>query len=278
MASLKNNLRKVVKFLQTKEKVAVPVPCNMNELLAGKIALITGGSSGIGLAIAQRLLASGCRVIIIGSNEDKLKKAHESLNSPNAKSMVMNLLDTKSIKEKLDTALQLFPDSRIDILVNCAGYHPRKSFFDITEDDFDRTLDTNVKGTFFISQAVGYYMMKNHIKGHILNVSSSSALRPAWSPYEISKWGIRGMTLGLADTLIPHGIIVNAIAPGPTATPMIGKNPNGDLDFPSTPIGRFATPDEIANLALILVSDMGNLVVGDTLYATGGSGVISLHK
>ena len=278
MASLKSNLRKVVKFLQTKEKVAIPVPSNVDELLKGKVALITGGSSGIGFSIAQRFLSAGCKVIIAGSNEEKLKKACESLSSPDAKCIVMNLLDVGTIKPKVEEARGLFPDGRIDILVNCAGFHPKKSYFDITEEDYDRTMDTNVKGTFFVSQAVGFYMLKNHIKGHILNVSSSSALRPAWSPYEISKWGIRGMTMGLADTLIPYGIIVNAIAPGPTATPMIGKNPNGDLDFPNNPSGRFATPEEIANLALILVSDMGNLVVGDTLYATGGSGVISLHR
>ena len=85
------------------------------------------------------------------------------------------------------------------------------------------------------------------------------------------------MTVGLADQLLPYGIIVNAIAPGPTATPMLGKDEKGDLDYPSIANGRFATPEEIANLAIILISDYGNLVVGDTLYATGGSGLTTLH-
>ena len=88
----------------------------------------------------------------------------------------------------------------------------------------------------------------------------------------------QGFTVGLADTLISHDIIVNAIAPGPTATPMLGVDPSGDIDLPNSPIKRYATPEEIANLALVLVSDMGNLIIGDTIYATGGSGVISLHK
>ena len=276
--SIKGNLRKIVKSLNVIEKVALAQVTNLNELLKGKTALITGGSSGIGLAIAEKFEASGCQVIIAGTNEEKLKKCCEKFPSGKVKGIVINLNNVGVLQQKLEEALTLFPDSKIDILVNCAGFHPKKIFFDITEEDFDKTMDTNVKGTFFMSQRVGWYMMKKHIKGHILNVSSSSALRPAWSPYEISKWGIRGMTLGLADTLIPYGIVVNAIAPGPTATPMIGKDAEGDLDFPANPSGRFATPSEIANLALVLVSDMGNLVVGDTLYATGGSGVISLHR
>ena len=127
-------------------------------------------------------------------------------------------------------------------------------------------------------QAVAKYMIKNRIKGHILNLSSSSALRPAWSPYEMSKWTIKGFTVGLADTLVQHGIVVNAIAPGPTATPMLGIDKDGDIDLPNSPIKRYATPEEIANLTLILVSDMGNLIIGDTVYATGGSGVISMHS
>ncbi len=276
--SIKGNIRKVIKFFNVKEKVAVPMPTNIDGLLAGKTALIVGGSSGIGLAIAERFVSAGSRVIIAGTNEDKLRKCCEKFPSEKVRWLVIDLNNVSVLKDKFNEALALFSNSQIDILVNSAGYHPKKIFFDITEDDFDRTINTNVKGVFFMSQVVGWYMMKNHIKGHILNISSSSALRPAWSPYEISKWAIRGMTVGLADTLIPHGIIVNAIAPGPTATPMIGKNADGDLDFESNPSGRLATPVEIANLALVLVSDMGNLVVGDTLYATGGSGVVSLHQ
>ena len=97
-------------------------------------------------------------------------------------------------------------------------------------------------------------------------------------PYAISKWGITGLTKGLADILIPYGITVNAIAPGPTATAMLGKDTESDISHDTSPIGRYATPQEIANLALYMVSDMGNLIVGDTFYITGGSGTISLHR
>jgi len=275
---LKRKLSKVVKFFNSKEKIAVPSVKGMESLLEGKTALISGGSSGIGFAIAQKLLSSGCQVIVSGSNEDKIVKCCEELNSDKVKGIVLNVCDVGNIMNSFNMALEQFPDSNIDILINCAGYNPKKGFFDITEHEFDKTFDTNVKGTFFLCQAAAKYMIKNKIKGHILNLSSSSALRPAWSPYEMSKWTIKGFTVGLADTLISHDIIVNAIAPGPTATPMLGVDPSGDIDLPNSPIKRYATPEEIANLALVLVSDMGNLIIGDTICATGGSGVISLHK
>lgn len=126
-------------------------------------------------------------------------------------------------------------------------------------------------------QAMGNYMHEKGIKGHILNLSSSSALRPAWGPYQISKWAIRGLTLGLAEKLQPCGIVVNAIAPGQTATPMLGKTDCSDISNSYALAGRYIMPEEVANLAVLMVSDMGNMIVGDTFYITGGSGLITFE-
>lgn len=273
-----HKLRNLVKLVNAKEKIAIPTLSGIDTLLEGKTALITGGSSGIGFAIAKVFLSAGCKVVIAGTNEEKLKKCCNELGGEHVKGIVINLNDVSSIKDKVLEAAKAFGESKIDILVNSAGFNPKKGFNDTTEADFDRTMDTNVKGTFFMCQAMADYMINNGIKGHILNVTSSSALRPAWSPYEMSKWTIKGFTVGLADLLLPYGIVVNAIAPGPTATPMLGKTSDGDLDLRNSPIERFATPEEIANLALVLASNLGNLVVGDTVYATGGSGIITLHR
>ena len=118
-------------------------------------------------------------------------------------------------------------------------------------------------------------MIENHINGNILNLASSSSIRPANSAYAISKWGIKGLTLGLAKMLIKHNIVVNGIAPGPTATPMLMKDGDNSISLPQNPSGRYVMPEEIANLAVILVSSMGRMVVGDIIYVTGGAGVIT---
>ena len=143
-----------------------------------------------------------------------------------------------------------------------------------TEEEFDQVIQTNLKGTFFLSRVIARYMIENKIKGNILNIASSSSLRPAASAYTFSKWGIRGFTLGLAKTLAPYGITVNGLAPGPTATPMLKRDAN-DITFTNNPMGRFAMPEEIANMAVVLVSDISKMVVGDIVYMTGGSGLIT---
>lgn len=186
------------------------------------------------------------------------------------------MLDVKSIPDKVRSATAMFPENRVDILVNSAGLVAHADFAHMTEEEYDGIMDVNAKGTYFMSQAVSQLMIEKKTKGHILNVTSSSALRPAWTPYQMSKWAVRGLTLGLADLLLPYGIIVNAIAPGPVATPMLGKTEGDSIENPEGPCGRFAMPSEIASLAVFMVSDLGNLIVGDTYYMTGGSGTISM--
>lgn len=144
-----------------------------------------------------------------------------------------------------------------------------------TEEEFDTVINTNMKGVFFLSRIVARYMVKHEIKGNILNICSSSSLRPANSAYAMSKWAVRSLTEGLARMLIPYGIVVNGIAPGPTATPMLMKTGvTEDLSLSNNLIGRYALPEEVANMAVVLVSGMCRMVVGDVLYMTGGSGLI----
>lgn len=237
--------------------------------------MITGGSSGIGYAIAENFIKHGCNVIIAGRNEDKLKRCCDELSKiGNCKYIVLDVLDINKLDNKILEASTFFDKNKIDILVNSAGIVAKSSFENMEEKEYDFIMDINTKGTFFMCQCMSKYMIEHNIKGHILNLSSSSALRPAWTAYEMSKWAIRGFTLGLADKLLPYGIIVNEIAPGPTATPMLGKKEGDNIYNISN---RYAMPLEIANMALFLVSEAGNMIVGDTIYITGGSGVITLH-
>lgn len=277
MSNWKKVIKSAISAVKSKELVAIPKPVNTTELLKGKVALVVGGTGGIGQAIVKSFIRNGCQVIVAGTSEKKLESiVREYEEAANIRAVVVDLKNVGSLHESIETAAKQF--GRIDILVNAAGVNVHKDFLDISEADFDAVMGINIKGAFFLSQAVADYMIHNKIKGHILNITSSSALRPAKTPYQISKWALRGFTLGLADRLLPDNIIVNAIAPGPVATSMLGINEGDSIYKAGQPSGRYAIPSEIADMAVMLASDMGDLVVGDTLYMTGGSGVISLHN
>ena len=273
---LKNAVHTLIQMGKEEKIQPIIVPVEKEKLLDGKVALITGGTSGIGLAVAQAFQNAGAKVIITGTNKQKLEIALKKMGG-GGKGLLIDVRDTEHLPDKVKEAEALFEENRIDILVNSAGVVVKHDFWGIDEKEYDRIMDTNAKGTFFMSQAVGKAMIEKQIKGHILNVTSSSALRPAWTPYQMSKWAVRGLTLGLADTLLPYGIVVNAIAPGPTATPMLGKTEGSSISEPNNPSKRYAMPEEIASMAVYMVSDAGRMIVGDTVYMTGGSGTITLH-
>ena len=274
----KRTLKYIFKGIPINYVTAQVVTLAPNQLLKGKVALITGGTSGIGFHIAKAFLDSGASVCITGRNISKVNetceklKAHSSDYSNRVYGIELDNKNISSFELKIKDILKYY--EKIDILVNNAGVVGGE-IATVTEDTYDNILDTNLKGMFFLSKEIGKYMKAKCIKGNILNIASSSSLRPAASAYTLTKWGTRGLTLGLAKTLAPYGITVNGIAPGPTATPMLGKNDGDDLSFPDNPLGRFALPEEIANMAVYLVSSMGRTIVGDIVYMTGGSGLIT---
>ncbi len=270
---LKNKLVKV-----KKEKLLVP--CLEGHFLEGRCALITGGTSGIGLAIAESFLKNGSNVIICARTTERLENAKKKLIEVcNCDSSRIDILEIDI--SKVDEAKEKFLhfsngfDKNIDIFVNNAGVNGGKVFPNTNEKDYDTILDTNLKGVYFFSQEIAQYMIRKSIKGNILNIVSSSALRPAISPYIIAKWGERGLTLGMAKKYLPYGIIVNGLAPGSTLTPMLSKDIDDNMHLDYSPSKRYAAPEEIANLATILVSDLGKMIVGDIIYATGGAGVLT---
>lgn len=258
-------------------KESVQIPVFQGNLLAGRTALITGGSSGIGFAIARAFLDNGCEVVITGRNQERLEKACKDLDSKKVHPLVLNSAQPEEFDRAVIQAISLVEGGKIDILVNNAGVIRGQSLARTTVDDWNEVIDVNLRGAYFLSQAVARHMVDSEVEGNILNISSSSALRPADRPYSVSKWGVRGMTLGFAKSLIDHGIVVNGLAPGPTATPMLQGQNSGYLENDVVPAGRFAAPEEIANMAVVLVSSMGRMVVGDTVYMTGGSGLTTFE-
>lgn len=284
MKRLARKLKSKIKTLSNRFKKIVPVcvPVYHNDLLSNRVALITGGTSGIGFEIARAFLRSGATVIITGRNLERVNVAINSLKD-NKESLddkvfgvELNNSNIHDFEEKFTEVKELLADKKLDILVNNAGILAGGTFSEVTPEDFDLVHDTNLKGVYFLSQIVSKYMVQNNIHGNILNIASSSSLRPASTPYILSKWGVRGFTLGLAKVLSPHQIIVNGLAPGPTATPMLVSEGKVDLSHNRIPSNRFATPEEIANFAVILVSDLSRTIIGDTIYMTGGAGNLTV--
>lgn len=183
----------------------------------------------------------------------------------------IDISKTETVIDAINTAAENIATKKIDILVNNAGIIKGQNIGNTNGSDFDIAINTNLKGTYFMCQEFANYLTANQIKGNILNISSVSGIRPAISPYMLSKWGINGLTKGLAKKLIRHGIVVNGIAPGPTATEML-KCDGSDLTHPLSPAGRYVTPEEVANLAVFLISDMGRMILGETIVISGGCG------
>lgn len=276
---IKSLLKKIMSIFRPPQRITVNiVSLAPTELLKGRTALITGGTSGIGRAIAEAFVKSGADVVITGRNAEKIKDCVESISKVNTEQRVygieMDNTEIDCIPEKFKE-IQNALKGPIDILVNNVGVNCGDGYY-CNETEYNRIMDTNLKSTFFLTRFFSDYLIKNNIKGNILNIASSSSLRPASSPYIISKWGIRGLTIGFAKKLIRNGIVVNGIAPGPTYTPMLVKQKTEDYAIANNPSGRYVAPEEVANMAVVLTSGLGRMVVGDIVYITGGAGVITV--
>jgi 3-oxoacyl-[acyl-carrier protein] reductase len=187
----------------------------------------------------------------------------------------MDMRDVSDFKMHFESVINKLGEKKLDILCNNAGIQGA-TFGCAKEEDFDAVIETNYKGVFFLSQIIAHYMIDNCIRGNILNIASSSSIRPTNSAYSLSKACIKELTEGMAKYLIPHGIVVNGLAPGPTITPLMNKDEKSTIEHPSNPSGRYAMPEEIANMAVVLTSGIGRMVVGSIVYMTGGAGNITV--
>lgn len=264
-------------IIQMTPNIAILAP---NELLTGRTAIITGGTRGIGRSVAEAFLNAGANVIITSRKLSNASTVADELKEKYPLRRIwgieMDSSNIEQIKCEFEKITKVIAPLEISILVNNAGILGG-TLGRTSPDEFSKIIDTNLKGIFFLSEITVGYMKSRQISGNILMIASSSSLRPAISAYTISKWGLRGFILGLAKACAPLGIIVNGIAPGPTATEMLGKDNVSDIYLESSPISRYALPEEIANMAIILCSDMGKSIVGDIVYMTGGAGLITFE-
>lgn len=253
-------------------KVSIAIP-SYDNILNGKNILITGGSSGIGYSIANRCLKAGGRVIITGRNEYKLKKAVESFSSERCHYLVWDISKISEVSNQLNQCEDILSDE-IDILVNNAGIAPKKFFGAVDEDEWENIYNTNLKGNYFLTQEIVKRWRTISFKDYkkIINISSQGGYVGATYPYRMTKWDVRGLTEGLGRMLIGDHIIVNGIAPGVVKTSMqdFSLEQGDNLYCKQNPLGRVILPEEIAELALFLISDASNAIVGQTIVCDGG--------
>lgn len=240
-----------------------------SKLLEDKIALVTGGSSGFGFSIAKRFVECGAKVVITGRNEQKLDKAIKDLGSINVQGLVWDISDVSVAKSKYAEAESIF--GPIDIAVNNAGVWTPKNWESISEDEWNKIIDTNLKGLFFICQAECEAMSSNIKRmNKIINITSIEGTRGGFGPYYASKWGANGMTKGMAKLFTSKNVVVNAIAPGMGITDINPDLPkDGNLALRNLN-GRYVTVEEIAETACFLASDAANSIVGQVIVVDGG--------
>lgn len=239
-------------------------------LLDKKIALVTGGASGIGAAIAKKFIENGAVVIIVDVDQELGNTTAKQLGEM-VHFYYMNIADEQSVNDTINQVLNTF--TKIDILVNNAGITNDKLLIRMTKEDWEKVININLTGTFLVTKAVVKYMMKQHY-GKIVNIASVIGMigNAGQANYAASKAGIIGFTKSCAKELASRNITVNAIAPGFIETRMTEKLPDEikQMYFKLIPLGRFGKPEDVSNLALFLCSDQADYITGQVIAIDGG--------
>ncbi len=242
-----------------------------------KIAIVTGGGSGIGFAIAEKFVQNNIRTIIIGRDQKKLDCAKQKLGEP-CEPIRYDLNLLPDIPKLINDLIHRF--GQIDILVNNAGINLKKEFTEVTDEEFQNIQLTNVTSVFTLSREVVKCMLEKENSGCIINISSMASQYglPKVIAYTASKAAIEGMTRAMAVELSPLGIRVNCIAPGFIATDMSAKALNGDTErmqkvMSRTPMGKLGEPADVADAALFLASDAAKYITGVILPVDGGNSI-----
>lgn len=242
--------------------------------LEGKVAIVSGGTKGIGFAISSTLASEGASVVMVGTDQVAAEKAAAEITQQGGTVLAVaaDLTTVEGRETILKETLRAF--SQVDILVNNAGWGCKTSFLETTMESFDRSINLNLKGTYFMTQAVVSQMVAQGTGGRIVNISSTAALQGERNStiYSATKAGIMAFTRALALEVGPYGINVNCVAPGFTRTNNNGHVPPSiDENFLAiTPTKRITVAQDIANACLFLVSPAASQITAQVLSVDGG--------
>ncbi len=245
-------------------------------MLKNKVAIVTGGTRGIGLAIVRNYLNNGAKVILCGSKQSTVDTAINILRNENSLYEVYgyypDLCNEEEVKDMFNDIYTKY--GKIDILVNNAGISATTDLVDYTIEEYDKIMDINVKAAFVCSKEVVKFM-KEQGYGSIINTSSMVSIygQPRGVGYPTSKYAINGMTKSLARELGKYNIRVNAVAPGVTNTDMVANLPEQYIEplRKTIPLGRIGEPEEVANVFLFLGSDLASYVTGTVISVDGAA-------
>ena len=245
-----------------------------NHLLANKRIVITGGGRGLGFAMAKKFISEGAIVLIAGRNEETLKRSADALMCKYLRLDVQDVANFESFLKRADDML-----GGINCLVNNAGISLHEpQFTDVTEETFDLQVNTNLKGSFFMAQKFIQLLQKEKREGTILFMSSETSHTADIRPYGLTKAAINSLVKGLASMYASQGIRVNAVAPGITTSDMTGFKADGNLYLHGNTTNRVYLPEEVAECACFLLSDVSGCVSGEILTCNNGKTINARWK
>ena len=242
-------------------------------MLKGKVAVVTGGTRGIGFATVKKFLENEAKVVLLGSKQETVEKAIKELKQINSSYEVIGFYPDLSSKEEMDEVFKKVKEiyGHIDILINNAGISSKTKIEDYTDEEYEKITNLNIKSVFNCSKEIIPYLKET--KGVILNTSSMVSIygQPSGVMYPTTKFAVNGITKSLARELAPYGIRVNAVAPGIINTDMVAKLPKEMIDplIKTIPFGRIGEPEDIANAFLFLSSNLSSYITGVILSVDG---------
>ena len=245
-----------------------------NNRLKGMNIIITGGGRGLGAAMAEKFVKEGANILIAGRNESTLK---ETANKVGCQYLMLDIANVSSFDKFLDDAE--FKLGKINGLVNNAGISLHEAtFFDVSPETFDSQVSVNMKGGYFLTQKLTKRWLENNQKGNVLFVSSETGDMMDFRPYGFTKVAVNSMVQGLAYLFAKQGIRINAVAPGVTMSDMTGQRTDGNLYHSKNMLGRIYMPEEVAETACFLMSDVAGCISGQIITCNNAKSINARWK